>query len=111
MLFSMLRFVVVSFISLSLFISAYAQSANEIALQPLADQSLVLDIATFSNTAIAVGERGHLFKFNGQWQQVSSPTVALLTNAFWLMLIRAGPSVTMRLFFILKMQVSLGKCR
>ncbi|WP_028773993.1 WD40/YVTN/BNR-like repeat-containing protein [Shewanella waksmanii] len=82
MLFSMLRFVVVSFISLSLFISAYAQSVNEIALQPLADQSLVFDIATFSNTAIAVGERGHLFKFNGQWQQVSSPTVALLTNAF-----------------------------
>ncbi|WP_394205816.1 WD40/YVTN/BNR-like repeat-containing protein [Shewanella waksmanii] len=82
MLFSMLRFVLVSFVSLSFCLNVLAQSPSDTELQPLADKSLVLDIATFSDTSVAVGDRGHLFTFNGQWQQVPSPTKALLTKVF-----------------------------
>ncbi|MCL1124871.1 WD40/YVTN/BNR-like repeat-containing protein [Shewanella surugensis] len=53
-------------------------------IQPLASQALVLDIVSMQETAIAVGERGHIFSFKEQWQQVHSPTQALLTKVFLL---------------------------
>lgn len=82
MWFSMLRLVALS----SLFIASTfpAYSAEEVVgsdKQPLATHSLVLDIAKQGETVIAVGDRGHLFHFTDQWQQVSSPTRALLTKA------------------------------
>ncbi|WP_299495161.1 YCF48-related protein [uncultured Shewanella sp.] len=51
-------------------------------IQPLANQALVLDLVSKQDTALAVGERGHIFVFDEQWQQVLTPTKALLTKAF-----------------------------
>ncbi|KIO35472.1 WD40/YVTN/BNR-like repeat-containing protein [Shewanella sp. cp20] len=82
MWFSMLRLVALS--SLCIVTLAGAQAATEVAssdIQPLATQSLVLDIAKQGETMIAVGDRGHLFRFTDSWQQVISPSRALLTKA------------------------------
>ncbi|QFU23100.1 hypothetical protein FM038_013740 [Shewanella eurypsychrophilus] len=55
-------------------------------IQPLAINSIVLDIVSKGSTAIAVGERGHAFIFDEQaspqWKQVQTPTKAHLTKAF-----------------------------
>lgn len=52
------------------------------AILPLASQALVLDLVSKQETALAVGERGHIFIYDEQWQQVVTPTKALLTKAF-----------------------------
>ncbi|WP_281213434.1 WD40/YVTN/BNR-like repeat-containing protein [Shewanella insulae] len=82
MWFSMLRLVALS--SLCFVTLAGAQAAPDETgsdIQPLATHSLVLDIAKQGETMIAVGDRGHLFSFTGSWQQVNSPSRALLTKA------------------------------
>ncbi|QYK14645.1 hypothetical protein K0I63_09250 [Shewanella rhizosphaerae] len=82
MWFSMLRLVALS--SLCFVTLGGAQAATEVTgsdIQPLATHSLVLDIAKQGETMIAVGDRGHLFRFTDGWQQVSSPSRALLTKA------------------------------
>ena len=60
---------------------AFSQATNESFLAPLADKSLLLDIAHDEQHTIAVGERGHiLLSAEGrQWQQVVVPTLATLT--------------------------------
>ncbi len=90
MLFSMLRFVSVYLIA-ALFISpVLASDANSSStqIQPLAIDSIILDIATKGTTSVAVGERGHVFIFDsekeGQWTQVSTPTEAHLTKVFFI---------------------------
>lgn len=90
MWFSMLRYPLLAILFLLCVpFSLYAETAEgqshlDNPHQPLASQALVLDIASMQATAIAVGERGHIFTFDKQWQQVSSPTQALLTKAFLL---------------------------
>ncbi|RTR33266.1 YCF48-related protein [Shewanella atlantica] len=91
MLFSMLRFVSVCLIA-ALFLSsvAHASDANSTSsqIQPLAIESIILDIATQGSTTVAVGERGHVFIFDsekeGGWTQVATPTNAHLTKAFFI---------------------------
>jgi len=91
MLFSMLRFVSVCLIA-ALFLSpvVLASDANSSStqIQPLAIESIILDIATNGTTSVAVGERGHVFIFDsekeGQWTQVSTPTEAHLTKVFFI---------------------------
>lgn len=80
MSFSMLRLISFSLLIFSSITSVYA-GVSENALQPLATKSIVLDMVIKGQTAIAVGERGHLFKFDKGWQQGPSPTVAHLTKA------------------------------
>lgn len=91
MLFSMLRFVSI-FIIAALFLSPVALASDENSsssqIQPLALESIILDIATKGATTVAVGERGHVFVFDekkvGQWTQVSTPTQAHLTKVFFI---------------------------
>lgn len=86
MSFSMLQFI--SALSVASIFNSSAVLAQESKLeqqiQPLAAHSLVLDIAQSGNTLVAVGERGHAFIFDNQWQQVATPTVAQLTKAFFI---------------------------
>lgn len=86
MSFSMLRFISILSVA-SIFNSSalLAQETNlEQQIQPLAAHSLVLDIAQSGNTLVAVGERGHAFIYDSQWQQVATPTVAQLTKVFFI---------------------------
>jgi len=56
-------------------------------LAPLAEKSLLLDIANLQqNKLVAVGERGHiLLSIDGvNWQQVITPTQATLTSVFFI---------------------------
>ncbi|MEZ9234331.1 MULTISPECIES: YCF48-related protein [unclassified Shewanella] len=54
-------------------------------IQPLAQSSLVLDLAKAGNSLVAVGERGHvLVKQDNQWQQVATPVISQLTKVFFL---------------------------
>lgn len=48
---------------------------------PLATESLLLDIAQAGDLLFAVGERGHILRFNQEngWQQQTVPTQSLLT--------------------------------
>ena len=80
MSFSMLRQISFFLLIFSSVIPVYADESQS-ALQPLATQSIVLDMVVKGQTAIAVGERGHLFRFDNGWQQRSSPTNAHLTKA------------------------------
>ncbi|MCL1048092.1 YCF48-related protein [Shewanella abyssi] len=86
MSFSMLRFI--SFLSVASIFNSSAILAQETTLeqqiQPLAAHSLVLDIAQYGETLVAVGERGHAFVFDTKWQQVNTPTLAQLTKAFFI---------------------------
>ncbi|WP_299788862.1 YCF48-related protein [uncultured Shewanella sp.] len=91
MLFSMLRFVSVSLIAVFLFqAGAMASDTNGSSsqIQPLALESIILDIATNGTTTVAVGERGHVFVFDADktvpWKQVPTPTDAHLTKAFFI---------------------------
>ncbi|MCG9696500.1 YCF48-related protein [Shewanella sp. Isolate11] len=79
MSFSMLRLLPVSLLFSSCAFSVNAAN-NDTQLQPLATSALVLDMANKGSTAVAVGERGHLFVFHQGWQQKPSPTKALLTK-------------------------------
>ncbi|MCL1137146.1 WD40/YVTN/BNR-like repeat-containing protein [Shewanella pneumatophori] len=85
MSFSMLRFIsILSFISLFHTVPVLAQEKNlQQQIQPLAANSLILDIAKNQQTLVAVGERGHAFVFDKTWQQVNTPTEVLLTKAFF----------------------------
>ncbi|ABV37087.1 BNR repeat protein [Shewanella sediminis HAW-EB3] len=91
MLFSMLRFVSVCLIA-ALFLSPVSQASDangsSSQIQPLAIESIILDIATKGATTVAVGERGHVFILNGEkeglWTQVSTPTQAHLTKVFFI---------------------------
>ncbi|MEZ9141488.1 MULTISPECIES: WD40/YVTN/BNR-like repeat-containing protein [unclassified Shewanella] len=53
-------------------------------IQPLAESSLVLDIAKAGENLVAVGERGHVLVKQQDWQQVSSPVISQLTKVFFL---------------------------
>ena len=56
-------------------------------VQPLAEKSLLLDIHKIGESKlIAVGERGHVLisRDGNTWQQISVPSVATLTRAFFL---------------------------
>lgn len=81
MSFSMLRLVCLSFLLIFNVSSVNAGSDSVSPLQPLANQSLVLDMVKAGQTSIAVGERGHLFVYQDGWQQQASPTSAHLTKA------------------------------
>ena len=56
-------------------------------IEPLAAQSLLLDLATAGNRIVAVGERGHVLLSDDQganWRQAKSvPTRAMLTAVFF----------------------------
>ncbi|WOT03779.1 WD40/YVTN/BNR-like repeat-containing protein [Shewanella youngdeokensis] len=86
MSFSMLRFItvctVISLFNSSALIAKETQLEQQI--QPLAAQSLVLDIAKSGDKLVAVGERGHAFVYHHQWQQVNTPTSAQLTKVFFI---------------------------
>jgi photosystem II stability/assembly factor-like uncharacterized protein len=54
---------------------------------PLSPKSLLLDVTTFEDEIIVVGERGHILKSrdNGStWRQISTPTRSTLTNVHFL---------------------------
>ncbi|WP_159084192.1 WD40/YVTN/BNR-like repeat-containing protein [Saccharobesus litoralis] len=61
----------------------FAKSAE---IQPLASQSLLLDITRVDQTIYAVGERGHIIKAQStnlnQWQQLTVPINTTLTSIF-----------------------------
>jgi len=80
--FSMLRALsILSFTSLLSTSVLFAQEpSNTQQLQPHAANSLVLDLARLGDTFVAVGERGHSFVFDKDWQQVPTPTQATLTK-------------------------------
>ncbi|GIU37704.1 YCF48-related protein [Shewanella schlegeliana] len=86
MSFSMLRFVsVLSLMSLFQASPVLAQENKlQQQIQPLAANSLVLDIVNNQNALVAVGERGHAFIYRDSWRQVPTPTQALLTKAFFI---------------------------
>ncbi|MGS0675557.1 YCF48-related protein [Shewanella sp. 0m-4] len=86
MSFSMLRLIsILSVLSLFQSFSLLAQEATfEQQIQPLAADSLVLDITKNQHTLVAVGERGHAFVYQDAWKQVETPTQALLTKAFFI---------------------------
>lgn len=83
----MLRILIV-FLSCTLV--AHSNAADEQSysvLAPLAEKSLLLDIANLQqNKLVAVGERGHiLLSIDGvNWQQVITPTQATLTSVFFI---------------------------
>ncbi|MCL1058157.1 YCF48-related protein [Shewanella gelidimarina] len=85
MSFSMLRFI--SLLSVASIFNSSALLAQEQTLeqqiQPLAIHSLVLDIVQYGHTLVAVGDRGHAFVYDKKWQQVNTPTFALLTKVFF----------------------------
>lgn len=80
---SMLRLISFCLLTITSVTSANAIITDS-SLQPLATKSIVLDMAVKGQTAIAVGERGHLFTFHQGWQQRPSPTKAHLTKAMLL---------------------------
>ncbi|ABZ76918.1 BNR repeat protein [Shewanella halifaxensis HAW-EB4] len=86
MSFSMLRFIsILSFIYLFSSSLAVAQENKyQQQIQPLAANSLVLDIAKNQQTLVAVGDRGHAFVYQDLWKQVNTPTQALLTKVFFI---------------------------
>lgn len=56
---------------------------NQIQSQSLS--ALVVDIVRNNQVLLAVGERGHIFKYNNkQWRQINSPVSSLLTKVFFL---------------------------
>ncbi|MCE9678858.1 YCF48-related protein [Shewanella sp. AS1] len=73
----MLRLLPLAFCVAS-FVASGQEQDNSI--QPLAAKSLLVDIATRGDSAIAVGERGHLFVYHQAWQQRPSITNSLLTK-------------------------------
>mgnify|MGYP000215195859 CR=1 FL=1 len=53
-------------------------------IQPLAQSSLLLDIANAGDHLVAVGQRGNVLLLkNGQWQQVATPVLTQLTKVFF----------------------------
>lgn len=74
--------VLLTLIVLGLPLAVHAEDTGSITA-PLAEKSLLLDIARAGSRLVAVGERGHvlLSDDNGSsWRQVSVPTVATLTG-------------------------------
>lgn len=84
MSFHILQYVLVISVScLISFASFSAVSESSSQIQPLADSSLVLDIAHAGKQLVAVGERGHVLLLSDKWQQVPTPTSGLLTKVFF----------------------------
>ncbi|QIR14439.1 YCF48-related protein [Shewanella aestuarii] len=83
---SMLRSVVAIGLSACLYTASVNAQFDPLSaqIQPLAQSSLLLDIANVGDKLVAVGERGHVLVFEQQWQQVSSPVVSQLTKVFFL---------------------------
>ncbi|MCL1066957.1 YCF48-related protein [Shewanella olleyana] len=76
-------------ISLGCLISTASVNAQfdplSVQIQPLAESSLVLDIAKAGDSLVAVGERGHVLVNQQQdWKQISSPVISQLTKVFFL---------------------------
>ncbi|MCL1089353.1 YCF48-related protein [Shewanella profunda] len=69
------------FISPSFSATSEAPSSQ---IQPLAISSLILDIADTGQRLVAVGERGHVLVYDGNWQQVTTPTSVQLTKVFFI---------------------------
>ncbi|GIU52922.1 YCF48-related protein [Shewanella sp. KT0246] len=87
MSFRTLRHVVA--LSLGYFISTAPVHAQfdplSVQIQPLAESSLVLDIAKAGDNLVAVGERGHvLINQQQDWTQINSPVISQLTKVFFL---------------------------
>ncbi|QBF84579.1 hypothetical protein EXU30_19320 [Shewanella maritima] len=84
MSYSILRSAVLVAVGYFSSVSAFADNQVVAAqIQPLSSSSLVLDIASTSNSMIAVGERGHVLVKGTEWQQVTTPVSAQLTKVFF----------------------------
>jgi photosystem II stability/assembly factor-like uncharacterized protein len=62
--------------------AAAAAEAGSSLMMPLAERSLLLDVARAGDALVAVGERGHVLRSTDEghsWRQVSAPTRAMLT--------------------------------
>lgn len=78
------RLVIVCLLSL-VYSTAIAQQLGSV-LAPLAEKSLILDIARAGERLVAVGERGHVLLSDDageQWRQVIVPTRSTLTSVFF----------------------------
>lgn len=86
MTFSMLRSVVAIGISACLYTASVDAQLDPLTvqIQPLAQSSLLLDIANAGDNLVAVGQRGNVLVYkNEQWQQVSTPVITHLTKVFF----------------------------
>ncbi|MBB1267936.1 YCF48-related protein [Shewanella sp. SR44-3] len=53
-------------------------------IQPLAQSSLLLDLANVGDKLIAVGQKGHVLVYDNTWTQVPTPVLSQLTKVFFL---------------------------
>ncbi|WP_445778154.1 WD40/YVTN/BNR-like repeat-containing protein [Shewanella sp.] len=86
MTFSMLRSAVAIGISACLYTASVDAQFDPLTvqIQPLAQSSLLLDIANAGDHLVAVGQRGNVLLLkNGQWQQVATPVLTQLTKVFF----------------------------
>ncbi|MGI2173329.1 WD40/YVTN/BNR-like repeat-containing protein [Shewanella ulleungensis] len=86
MTFSMLRSAVAIGISACLYTASVNAQLDPLTvqIQPLAQSSLLLDIASAGDHLVAVGQRGNVLLLkNGQWQQVATPVLTHLTKVFF----------------------------
>lgn len=86
MSFSMLRAAVVMGCLASVFSTQVRAELDPLTvqIQPLAQSSLIVDIANAGQQLVAVGQRGHVLVYSDSWQQVATPTVSQLTKVFFL---------------------------
>lgn len=82
---SMLRSAVAIGLSACLYTASVSAQFDPLSvqIQPLAQSSLLLDIANAGDKLVAVGQRGHVLIFDKQWQQVTTPVVTQLTKVFF----------------------------
>jgi photosystem II stability/assembly factor-like uncharacterized protein len=86
MTFNMLRSVVAIGISACFFTTSVDAQLDPLTvqIQPLAQSSLLLDIANAGDTLVAVGQRGNVLRLeNNQWHQVATPVLSQLTKVFF----------------------------
>lgn len=86
MTFSMLRSIVAIGISACLYTASVDAQLDPLSvqIQPLAQSSLLLDIANAGDKLVAVGQRGNvLILENNQWHQVATPVLSQLTKVFF----------------------------
>ncbi len=83
----MLRILIILFSCICIGNTSMANETHTSILAPLAEKSLLLDIANVQQKKlVAVGERGHILLSNdgNHWQQVVAPTQATLTSVFFI---------------------------
>ncbi|MCL1144140.1 WD40/YVTN/BNR-like repeat-containing protein [Shewanella gaetbuli] len=83
---SMLRSTVALSLSACLYTASVSAQFDPLSaqIQPLAQSSLLVDIANAGDTLVAVGQRGHVLVLNEKWQQVNTPVLSQLTKVFFL---------------------------